>query len=151
MANPFKWFWNVATLRTKVLIIAPLLFVALLTAFWTFKGSLWVPEDSDDYKRLQGQNDQLREQNKELRIEAEAIKKERDGYQADLQKAGKLTEEGIQKQKEATEEYAKELTIIGVDIPELERCQRYCGKRADAGLPCRPDINTYCRLHSGSQ
>lgn len=128
-----------------------LLFAVALASVWSFGGKLFVPEDSNAYKVLEGENNVLREENKGLRAEAEAIKMERDGYQADLQKAGKLTEDGIQKQKEATEDYAKQLTVIGVDIPELERCQRYCTSRANAGIACRPNADAYCQLHGSGQ
>ncbi len=157
MANPFKWFWYTATLRTKVLIIAPLLFVALLTAFWTFKGSLWVPEDSNEYKRLQGQNDQLREQNVELRksyedsiAHGQALELQRDGLAADLEKYGQQAKDGIKKQEEATLQYEKDVAIIGIDMPAMARCERYCVSRADAGYPCKPTADAYCKLRYGN-
>lgn len=128
-----------------------ILFFGTLAALWSWKGSPFVPEDSQEYKTLQGENNQLREENKGLRAETDAIKKERDGYQADLVKAGKLTADGIEKQKEATDNYAKDIATIGVDIPELDRCKRYCDSRANAGIPCRPDADAYCRLHGSGQ
>lgn len=151
MANPFKWYWNVATLKTKVLIALPIVFVVALLCVWTFKGGLWVPEDPNAYKVLEGENNVLREQNKSLRAEADAIKMERDGYRADLEKAGKLTADGIEKQKEATDQYAKDIATIGVDIPVMDRCMRYCDSRAGAGYPCRPTPADYCRVHYGGQ
>lgn len=151
MAKPFKWYWYTATPRAKVVIAALILVPLILALLWSYKGKLFVPDDPNAYKVLEGENNQLREQNKVLRAEADAIKMERDGYKADLEKAGKLTADGVQKQKDAVDNYEQEITAIGVDIPVMERCRRYCTSRANSGIPCPGGSDAYCKLYYGSQ
>lgn len=154
MANPFKWFWYTATFKTKVVIVGILLLLIAVAVLWSCRDTRPQIEDENGYKILQGENNALREQNAQLRKEfddamakGQALELERDGLRADLEKYGKQAAAGAEKQKEAAEQYEKDIAVIGIDIPKLVRCKRYCTNRAELGYPCKPNADAYCDIH----
>lgn len=141
------------TPRLKVFIAAGLGILVLLALLWSWRATRTVPEDDQAHRVLQGENNVLREQNAKLRKEfsdafakGEAVEMERDGLRADLERFGKQTAAGIEAQKQAAENYEKQLADIDVDLPKWARCKRYCASRAAAGYPCKPDDESYCKL-----
>lgn len=158
MGNPFKWFWYTATLKTKAVIVAFVLLLIAVAVLWSCRDTRPAIEDDNAYKALQGENNVLREQNVQLRAsaaqheaKAQALELERDGLRAELERFGKIAADGVQKQKEAAEQYEKDMAIIDVDISQLERCHRYCANRAELGYACKPNADAYCQKHYGGR
>ena len=152
MLNYFKQL----STKTKVVLAVFAILLIAVALFWSCYDTKPVIEDDNAYKVMQGENNILRQQNDALRQEKDALKshgealeKERDGLRAELEKFGKQAAAGVEKQKEAAQQYEKDIAVIGIDIPDMERCQRYCASRSAAGLPCQPNPDAYCRLHYG--
>jgi len=152
--SPFVWFWYTATPRTKFVIVA--LAASLIAAAFFFSGKDTRPaiEDDDAYKALQGENNLLREQNTGLRKEYEAaiakgqtLELERDALENELKRFGVKAAEGVKLQQEAAIQFEKDTAEIGIDIPPVDRCLRYCSHRAESGFPCRPNLETYCKRY----
>ena len=155
--RPFAWFWYTATLKTKVIIVVIIAILISVALLWSCRDTKPAIEDDQSYKVLEGENNQLREQNaglrkeyEELILKGQALELERDGLRVELERFGKQAAEGVKIQKEAAELYEKEMGVINIDVPAVDRCKRYCSSRAELGYPCRPNLDTYCERYAAA-
>lgn len=156
MKTLWNWYWNTLSLKGKVVLSLIVIVIGGTAFFWSCRSTIPTWHSESDYKAKEGENNILREENAALRKERDDLKAKGDakdllidGLNADLAKFSKQAADGAKAQQEAADQYEKDTAIIGIDIPKLERCQRYCFNRAGLGYPCKPDTATYCSRYAG--